>query len=68
MSTPLKGGDNLRENTKQLTLRIPRTLHAELLEEAEREGTSLNQLCLTKLARPLDWYRQMVVEHLEKEE
>jgi predicted HicB family RNase H-like nuclease len=52
----------LRDNAKQLTLRVPRTLHTELLEEAEREGTSLNQLCLTKLARPLDWYRQKVVE------
>ncbi len=58
----MKGGEKVRENTKQLTLRIPRTLHAELLEEAEREGTSLNQLCLTKLARPLDWYRQKVVD------
>ena len=27
-------------------------------EEAKREGVSLNQLCLTKLARPLGWYRQ----------
>lgn len=32
------------------TLRIPKSLHAALLAEAEAEGTSLNQLCLTKLA------------------
>lgn len=32
------------------TLRIPKSLHAALLAEAEAEGTSLNQLCLAKLA------------------
>jgi len=43
---------------KMVTVRIPNSLHQELLEEAKKEGVSLNQLCLTKLARPLDWYRQ----------
>jgi predicted HicB family RNase H-like nuclease len=32
-------------------LRIPRTLHAELAREAEREGVSLNQYAATTLAR-----------------
>ncbi|MGH7136458.1 MAG: toxin-antitoxin system HicB family antitoxin, partial [Pirellulales bacterium] len=32
------------------TLRIPKSLHAASLAEAEAEGISLNQLCLTKLA------------------
>ncbi|HJT33248.1 MAG TPA: toxin-antitoxin system HicB family antitoxin [Pirellulales bacterium] len=32
------------------TLRIPKSLHAALLAEADAEGTSLNQLCLAKLA------------------
>lgn len=32
------------------TLRIPKSMHAALLAEAEAEGTSLNQLCLAKLA------------------
>ncbi len=32
------------------TLRIPKSLHAALLAEAEAEGISLNQLYLTKLA------------------
>lgn len=45
-------------NLKAISVRVPQSLHAELLEEAKREGVSLNQLCLTKLARPLDWYRQ----------
>lgn len=50
---------------KMITVRVPESLHGELLEEAKKEGVSLNQLCLTKLARPLDWYRQ---KNLEKEE
>ena len=41
-----------------ITVRVPGSLHSELLEEAKKEGVSLNQLCLTKLARPLNWYRQ----------
>lgn len=32
------------------SLRIPVSLHAALLKEAEVEGVSLNQLCLSKLA------------------
>lgn len=43
---------------KMITVRVPNSLHEELLDEARKEGVSLNQLCLTKLARPLDWYRQ----------
>ena len=42
---------------KVVAVRVADTLHKELAEEAKREGVSLNQLCLTKLARPLDWYR-----------
>jgi len=47
---------------KMITVRVPTSLHGELLEEAKREGVSLNQLCLTKLARPLDWYRQRIIK------
>jgi predicted HicB family RNase H-like nuclease len=43
---------------KVITVRVPESLHKELLQEAKKEGVSLNQLCLTKLARPLDWYIQ----------
>jgi hypothetical protein len=43
---------------KMISVRVPESLHAELLREAEYEGVSLNLLCVTKLARPLDWYRQ----------
>jgi hypothetical protein len=58
------GGDEL----KQISVRVPESLHRELLDEAKREGVSLNQLCLTKLARPLDWYRQRVPEKQKAEE
>ena len=37
----------------QISARVPRSLHASLLAEADREGTSLNQLCLAKLSLPL---------------
>lgn len=53
---------------KMITVRVPQSLHGELLEEAKREGVSLNQLCLTKLARPLDWYRQKTPETEERKE
>lgn len=33
-----------------ISLRVPQALHAALMNEAEHEGVSLNQLCLAKLA------------------
>lgn len=36
-----------------LSVRLPRAIHAALLAEAEAEGVSLNQLCLAKLATQL---------------
>ncbi len=35
----------------RLLLRMPSTLHAELAQAAEREGTSLNQLIVGRLSR-----------------
>jgi hypothetical protein len=32
-----------------ISVRLPRTVHAALLAEAQAEGVSLNQLCLSKL-------------------
>jgi len=60
----MKGGDSL----KQVIVRVPDSLHRELKEEAKKEGVSLNQLCLTKLARPLDWYRQKSMENMKGKE
>jgi predicted HicB family RNase H-like nuclease len=37
----------------RLLLRMPKTLHAALVAEAAREGISLNQLCVVKLATAL---------------
>jgi hypothetical protein len=38
----------------RLLLRMPRSLHAELAQRAEREGTSLNQLIIGRLSGSLD--------------
>ena len=37
----------------KVLVRMPRTLHASLLAESEREGVSLNQLIVAKLAAHL---------------
>ena len=39
----------------RLLLRMPRTLHAELARQAEREGVSLNQLITGALATAVGW-------------
>ena len=41
---------NLSSANGNISLRMPRSLHAALLKEAEAEGVSLNQLCVGKLA------------------
>jgi hypothetical protein len=38
----------------RLLLRMPRTLHAQLAETAERQGVSLNQLIVGTLARSVN--------------
>ena len=43
-------GNRMSTASGTTTLRIPKSLHAALLAEADAEGISLNQLCLTKLA------------------
>ena len=60
----MKGGEIL----KVINVRLPNSLHKELLEEAKKEGVSLNQLCLTKLARPLEWYVQRKSEKVKRKE
>lgn len=42
---------SLEEYSGKLVLRIPRSLHKALKEQAEIEGVSLNQYMLYKLAR-----------------
>lgn len=42
---------SLEEYSGKLVLRIPRSLHKRLKEQAEMEGVSLNQYMLYKLSR-----------------
>jgi predicted HicB family RNase H-like nuclease len=39
------------EKSGKIVLRLPKSLHSELADEAKREGISLNQYCLYRLAR-----------------
>ena len=50
---------------KVVTVRLPESLHAELLVEARKDGVSLNQLCLTKLSKPLAWYAELAETNKE---
>jgi hypothetical protein len=43
-------GPQRREYSGKFNVRIPKSLHAALVSEAEVEGVSLNQLVLAKLA------------------
>lgn len=42
----------------RILVRVPKSVHVELLNEASREGVSLNQLCVAKLSRPLGSFNQ----------
>ena len=43
-------GPQRREYSGKFNVRVPKSLHASLVSEAEAEGVSLNQLIVTKLA------------------
>jgi predicted HicB family RNase H-like nuclease len=53
------GGATPKKSGKFL-VRLPRTLHAALNDEAEREGVSLNQLVVAKLSMQMG---QMLSQH-----
>ena len=57
-----KGGDKL----KTITLRLPDSIHSELMAETKSEGISLNQLCLAKLAKPLAWHAELAEKTRER--
>lgn len=42
---------NHKEYSGKLMIRVPRSLHKELVESAKKEGVSLNQYALYKLAK-----------------
>lgn len=46
-------GDTL-EPQRMITVRLPVSLHAALTAEAERHGTSINKLCISKLISGID--------------
>src|SRR5262249_23610299 len=46
-------GERLSSANGAISVRLPRSVHAALLAEAEAEGVSLNQLCLSKLVAQL---------------
>jgi len=47
---PLPEPKRVHEHSGQLRLRLPRSLHGRLADEAERDGVSLNTLIVTYLA------------------
>lgn len=59
IETALEDGQPVPEPQKQVeysgkfVLRVPRTLHRQLVERSETEGVSLNQLCSTLLAQAI---------------
>ena len=46
--------DRAKEPTQMITVRLPRSLHKTLREEAQTRGTSLNKLCISKLLQAID--------------
>jgi len=49
--TPVPEPRRVDEYSGKFVLRVPRSLHRDLVRAAEREGVSLNQLALVALAR-----------------
>jgi antitoxin HicB len=43
------------EHSGRFLVRVPRTLHRDLVREAEREGSSLNQFVTSALAAAVRW-------------
>jgi hypothetical protein len=49
----IRAAANGKIATGTISLEVPRSVHAALLEEARAEGVSLNQLCVAKLVAQL---------------
>lgn len=43
--------DSLEKYSGQFKLRLPKSLHKQLVEQSRREGTSMNQYCVYLLAK-----------------
>jgi hypothetical protein len=46
--------DDDNKPTRVITVRMPRSLHAALKDEAKHRSTSLNQLCVAKLLQVIE--------------
>ncbi len=44
----------VHESNKMITIRLPASLHQTLMDEAEVLGTSMNQLCISKLVQLIE--------------
>jgi predicted RNase H-like HicB family nuclease len=61
IAVALEDGKTIPEPRQEVThsgrllLRMPRTLHAQLADEAEHEGVSLNQFVTASLAGAVGW-------------
>ena len=53
-SRPQKRNLPDREKTKMITVRLPESLHASLMQEANDLNTSMNKLCISKLLQIID--------------
>ncbi|MCH2370627.1 MAG: toxin-antitoxin system HicB family antitoxin [Pirellulales bacterium] len=53
-SRPQKRNLPDREKTKMITVRLPESLHAALIQEADELNTSMNKLCISKLLQIID--------------
>ena len=53
-SRPQKRNLPDREKTKMITVRLPESLHAALMQEANDLQTSMNKLCISKLLQIID--------------
>ncbi len=59
MLTTLRSRDDLLENDpfeaqRMITVRIPKSLHDAICDEAEACGISVNRLCISRLLQPVD--------------
>ena len=48
---PIREPDDLESYSGQFKLRIPKSLHKSLTEQAKREGISMNQYCVYLLSK-----------------
>ncbi len=62
-----------QEDTKVITVRLPKSLHEALREESHEYGTSMNKLCISKLLQfidhglvPVEPYKRAAMDESEK--